>query len=71
MKTTEAAGDFQRQAEGMTALITGIRREIDAYLGVAEDIEYEAARKLYLAFAKAPPHIRKTIQEMLSIEITL
>ncbi len=69
MKATEASGDFQRQAEGMMALITGMRREIDAYLGVAEDVEYEAARKLYLAFAKAPSHIRKTIQETLSIEI--
>jgi len=38
MKTTEAAGDFQRQAEGMMALITGIRREIDAYLSLGEEI---------------------------------
>ena len=71
MNTTEAAGDFQRQAEGMMALITGMRSEIDVYLGVVEDVDYEAARKLYLALAKAPPHMRKTIQEMLSVQITV
>ena len=71
MKTTEAAGDFQREAEGIMALITGMRREIDVYLGVAEDPEFEAARTLYLAFAKAPPHIQKTIQETLSVDMAV
>ena len=71
MKTTESARDFQRQAECPLALITGMRREIDAYLSVAEDVESEAARTLYMAFVKTPEHVRKAIQELLFVELAV
>jgi hypothetical protein len=69
MRGTESARDFQIQAEGIMALITGMRHEIDEYLGVVEDAEYDEARHVYLAFRDAPEHIRRAIEELLGLTV--
>jgi hypothetical protein len=71
MKATESASDFQIQAEGAMALVTTLRREIDAYLGVVEDGEYDEARQVYLAFMDAPDHVRRAIEELLGLTVAV
>jgi hypothetical protein len=69
MRMTERVCDFQIQAEGIMALITGMRHEIDEYLGVVEDVEYDEARHVYLAFRDAPEHVRRAIEELLGLTV--